>query len=119
MPTMTLATVPQTITGPATMNIFAHTPKIMPSFLYSSAGLAIELAKPVIGTIVPAPAKLPILSKTPIAVKKVAIKISMISIHAESSVSVIFLNHLENKSITNCPKQHIKPPTQKELSSVG
>lgn len=89
MPTITLATVPQTITGPATINILEHTPKIMPSFLYSKAGLAMEFAKPVIGTIVPAPAKLPILSNTPIAVKKQVKNIKTINIHALSSVSVI------------------------------
>ena len=74
MPTITLATVPQTITGPAILNIFEHTPKIIPSFLYSSAGLAIELAKPVIGTKEPAPANFPILLNMLSPVKKALIK---------------------------------------------
>ena len=40
------------------VNIFAPTPNICPSALNSIAGAATELANPVIGTIVPAPAKL-------------------------------------------------------------
>ena len=51
-----LATVPKTITGPAITNILAHIPNTIPSFLNSIAGLTIELEKPVIGIIVPAPA---------------------------------------------------------------
>ena len=62
MPTIIDPTVPITITGPATVNIFTQRPKIKPSFLNSKAGLAIELAKPVIGIMLPAPAKFPILS---------------------------------------------------------
>ena len=48
-----LEEIPYTSTGPATVNIFAPTPMINPSDLYSIAGETIELAKPVIGTIVP------------------------------------------------------------------
>ena len=61
-PTTMLATTPTTITGPAIVNIFTHIPKIIPSFLNSTAGLVIEFEKPVIGTIEPPPANFPILS---------------------------------------------------------
>lgn len=54
--------MPVTITGPAMENIFTHKPKIIPSFLKSSAGLAMEFENPVIGIMLPAPAKAPILS---------------------------------------------------------
>ena len=53
--------IPYTKTGPATVNIFAPTPIMNPSDLYSIAGDTIEFAKPVIGIIVPAPAIFPIL----------------------------------------------------------
>lgn len=87
-----LATVPQTITGPAMMNILAHIPNIMPSFLNSKAGLVIEFEKPVIGTIVPAPAKAPNLSKTPIPVKKDAKNIKNIKVNAQALCVDIFGN---------------------------
>ena len=48
--------VAHTMTGPAIVNIFAAVPVMKPSVLNSSAGAATELAKPVIGTSVPAPA---------------------------------------------------------------
>ncbi len=41
--------MPNTSTGPATVNIFPPTPITYPSDLYSIAGETIELAKPVIG----------------------------------------------------------------------
>ena len=53
--------IPYTSTGPAMVNIFAATPKTNPSFLNSMAGDTTALANPVIGTTVPAPAKLAIL----------------------------------------------------------
>lgn len=59
---MMLATTPDTITGPATVNIFTQIPKMMPSCLNSIAGLVTEFENPVIGTIEPAPANAPILS---------------------------------------------------------
>ena len=52
-----LAATPYTITGPATINIFAPMPVIRPSLLKSIAGEATALAKPVMGTSVPAPPK--------------------------------------------------------------
>ena len=56
-PYTTLASVPNTMTGPATTNIFDAIPVMKPSLLKSMAGETTELAKPVIGTSVPAPAK--------------------------------------------------------------
>ena len=56
-----LADVPQAMTGPAMVNIFTQVPKIMPSALNSTAADETALAKPVIGTSVPAPALLAIL----------------------------------------------------------
>ena len=56
-PYATLASVPNTMTGPATTNIFDAMPVMKPSLLKSMAGETTELAKPVIGTSVPAPAK--------------------------------------------------------------
>ena len=54
--------MPYTITGPAMVNIFAAVPKIRPSVLNSTAGAAMALANPVMGTSVPAPARLAISS---------------------------------------------------------
>ena len=48
--------MPNASTGPAMVKILAPTPVIQPSALNSTAGLTTELAKPVIGTSVPAPA---------------------------------------------------------------
>ena len=59
---MKLATTPQTITGPDIVNIFTHIPYIIPSCLNSTAGEVMEFENPVIGTIEPPPANLPILS---------------------------------------------------------
>ena len=42
-------------TSPAIVNILQPIPKTCPSFLYSIAGAATELANPVIGTSAPAP----------------------------------------------------------------
>ena len=79
---MTPANIPYAITGPAILNIFAPTPITKPSVLNSRAGDTTELAKPVIGTIVPAPACLAILSKTPIPVRIAVIIISTDGVNA-------------------------------------
>ena len=55
-PYTALAAVPNTITGPATVNILTAVPVISPSARKSMAGEATALAKPVMGTSVPAPA---------------------------------------------------------------
>ena len=49
IPTIMEAEIPNTSTGPATVNIFPPTPITYPSDLYSMAGETIEFAKPVIG----------------------------------------------------------------------
>ena len=49
-PYTTLAAVPNTITGPATVNILTAVPVTMPSARKSMAGEATALAKPVMGT---------------------------------------------------------------------
>ena len=114
-----LATVPETITGPAIMNIFAHIPKIIPSFLNSMAGLVMEFENPVIGTIVPAPANAPILSNTPIPVKNDAKNIRMISVYAQALCVDTFGKIYKIKSLQTCPSVHIIPPTQNELKRLG
>lgn len=75
IPIKTEAEIPKTRTGPATVNIFAPTPITYPSDLYSIAGETMELAKPVIGTKVPAPANFPIRLKMLIPVKIAVIPI--------------------------------------------
>lgn len=70
------AEIPNTSTGPATVNIFPPTPIIYPSDLYSIAGETIEFAKPVIGINEPAPANFPILLNMFNPVKNALIAIS-------------------------------------------
>ena len=79
--------IPYTSTGPAMVNIFAATPKTNPSFLNSMAGDTTALANPVIGTTVPAPAKLAILSYTPIPVNNAPKKTIIIGSHIFASYS--------------------------------
>ena len=69
MPYIVPASVEKRMTGPATENILAPTPKINPSLLLSIAALVTAFEKPVTGTKVPAPANLAILSKKPKAVE--------------------------------------------------
>ena len=59
IPTITEAEIPNTKTGPATVNIFPPTPITYPSDLYSIAGETIELANPVIGIKEPSSSKFP------------------------------------------------------------
>ena len=70
MPTKIEAEIPNTKTGPATVNIFPPTPITYPSDLYSIAGDTIEFANPVIGINEPAPANFPIRLKRFKQVKK-------------------------------------------------
>jgi len=58
------------------VNIFAPTPRIKPSAFESIAGEHTAFANPVMGTRVPAPAFLAILSKIPMEVNKQEIKIN-------------------------------------------
>lgn len=109
---MTDATIPNTIIGPAIVNIFEQTPKTIPSLLYSIAGETIEFANPVIGTIEPPPAKCPILSYKPRAVSNAPIKIIIIDVDVPSisfgiSGTIAFM-----MSLIACPTQQIKPPTK-------
>ena len=76
IPTIMEAEIPNTSTGPATVNIFPPTPITYPSDLYSIAGETIELAKPVIGIKEPAPANFPILLNRFNPVKNAAIPIN-------------------------------------------
>ena len=78
MPTKIEAEIPNTKTGPATVNIFPPTPITYPSDLYSIAGETIEFANPVIGTKEPAPANFPILLNTLRPVKKALSPINII-----------------------------------------
>ncbi len=54
-PSAQLVNIPYRITGPAMVKILHPMPKTCPSFLYSIAGAATELANPVMGTSAPAP----------------------------------------------------------------
>ena len=74
------ARVPYNKTGPATVKILAPIPVTKPSALLSIAGDATEFANPVIGTKVPAPANLAILSNTPKAVRIIAIDATVIEV---------------------------------------
>lgn len=114
-----LATTPFTMTGPATENIFTHIPKIMPSFLYSSAGLAIELEKPVIGITEPAPPKAPILSYIPIPVKSDAKNTIVISIAELTCASDKYGKKYVYKSKNPCPIAQISPPTKNAFKRDG
>ena len=64
------------------VNIFAPTPSMNPSVLDSIAGDTTALANPVIGTSVPAPARLAIFSYSPRPVSSALRKISHIEVHA-------------------------------------
>ena len=74
IPYTTLLPIPYTSTGPAIWKSLAAVPVTSPSERNSMAGATTELANPVMGTTVPAPAKLAILSKTPRAVSSPARK---------------------------------------------
>ena len=80
-PYMAPASVPNKITGPHTVNILAPTPRTYPSERESIAGDATALAKPVMGSSVPAPARLAILSYIPIPVSRTDIKIRVIELN--------------------------------------
>ena len=54
-PSPQLVKIPYRMTGPAIVKILHPIPNTCPSFLYSIAGAATELANPVMGTSAPAP----------------------------------------------------------------
>ena len=60
-----LALMPYTSTGPATTKSLAAVPVMNPSLLNSRAGDTMALAKPVMGTRVPAPPAWPACQTTP------------------------------------------------------
>ena len=106
--------IPNTRTGPATVNIFPPTPITYPSDLYSIAGETTEFANPVIGINEPAPANFPILLKTFIPVKKALRPIKIIDTIVPL-ISVLKPRSLQMFKII-WPIEHIKPPTQKALT---
>ena len=67
------------------MNIFAPIPKTWPSLLNSIAGAVIEFEKPVIGTIVPAPACFAIVPYQFMAVQNEATAIKVIEVQVPAS----------------------------------
>ena len=81
-PHITEVDIPKTRTGPAIVNIFAAIPSTKPSLLNSMAGDTIEFAKPVIGTIVPAPANFASLLYTSSPVRSAPINISVMLVAA-------------------------------------
>ena len=113
IPTKIDADIPNTRTGPATVNILPPTPITYPSDLYSIAGDTIELANPVIGIKEPAPANFPILLNKFKPVKKAEIPINkMETIVPEVCVSNPLSLHILR---ITCPMVQISPPTQKAL----
>ena len=115
-PTAVPARTPYTMMGPATTNIFAAVPQTQPSVLNSTAGDATELAKPVMGTMLPAPAFFPMRSQTPSPVNSTPKKMSIAETVPErmSPVSPAS-SSMERK---NCPTQQMSPPTKKALMLV-
>lgn len=83
-------------------------PMMSPSLLNSSAGETMALAKPVMGTSVPAPARLASLSKSPSPVSRAAAKMRVIdtALPASSAVSPAFLYRFSSP----CPTVQISPP---------
>ena len=108
--------IPYTRTGPATVNIFAPTPIIYPSDLYSIAGDTIELANPVIGTIVPAPANFPIALNKFNDVKNALIPIKIIAttLPALSVSNPLYLQISE----INCPYYTYKSSNPKCIKAI-
>jgi len=104
--------MPKTSTGPAIWNIFAPTPKTRPSLLNSIAGETMELAKPVMGTSVPAPAWRAIGANHPSEVSTAAARISTMDVAERASSIRIPMVRL-NRLVSACPIQHIAPPERK------
>ena len=102
------------------LNICAAVPRIKPSCLNSRAGDTTEFAKPEIGTIVPAPATLAMLSKTPIPVSIAVIIMTTAGVASFASSSLRF--DIRHRLFSNSPKQHIPPPNKnanKQFLSFG
>ena len=90
------ARMPYKITGPAMVKILAPTPKTYPSVFASSAGDTTEFAKPVIGTIVPAPASFASFGyiSSPVSSALKNIRVIDVAVDAVSSSSPVFLYKL-------------------------
>lgn len=99
------------------VNICAAVPSTIPSCLNSRAGETTELANPVMGTIVPAPAWRAILSNTPIPVKIAVIIIIMQGVAILSSFS--FKPAFSKIVFRSCPKVHIAPPKRNALTQFN
>ena len=97
------------MTGPAIVKILAPTPVTQPSALNSMAGLTTELANPVIGTSVPAPALAASFWYHPGSVNSADRKISAMLVSVPASV----LSYQIRKSWRSpSPTVQIAPPTQ-------
>ena len=108
--------MPNTRTGPAITNIFAAIPSTKPSLLNSMAGDTIEFAKPVLGTIEPAPALFPIRSYTPSPVSN-ALKNTNV-IDAKDDAFSVSSPRYPYKFISPCPRVQIKPPIKNAIGMV-
>ena len=98
------------MTGPAMMNIFAPTPETSPSLRNSMAGATTALAKPVMGTSVPAPAVAASFWYQPIAVVKAdrPMSVALVSVPASVSVKPRAAYSMRRPS----PKRQMAPPTK-------
>ena len=110
-PYTTLAAVPNTITGPATVNILTAVPVTMPSARKSMAGEATALAKPVMGTSVPAPAYRASRWYSPSAVSSTDRNTSVTEV-AEAASCCVSPSACQPLAIS-CPTAQIPPPTTK------
>ena len=86
--------MPYTSTGPAMINILAAIPSTSPSLLNSMAGETMEFANPVMGTKVPAPACLAMLSYTFRPVRTALRAISVSEQSRRASLMAVSYTHL-------------------------
>ncbi len=104
--------MPYTRTGPAMVNSRAPVPSTQPSGVNSMAGEVMALAKPVIGTPVPAPAYRAMRSNTPIPVSSAVKNTNVMEAKLEAEAAVI-PSIVVPASIRAWPKTQMQPPTQK------
>ena len=93
------------------VNIFAATPSTMPSVLNSTAGAAMALANPVMGTRVPAPACLAMSSYTLSPVSRADSATS--DMDAAVDASLFSKPNAKYPLMASCPNTQISPPIQK------
>lgn len=107
-------TVPYRMTGPATVNIFAPTPRTKPSLRESIAWETTAFAKPVIGTRVPAPPTRAKLSKIPMPVR-----MALMTTKVRLTITGVILSSIMpplmvgSSCRSSSPSRHIMPPTAK------